>query len=187
MRWASAVLVVMASVCLAIPAYATGPGDTGNDVKEVQMILKRFGYTVEVDGVYGPKTTRAVRSWQKSNGLEVDGIAGPITTQSLRTANRRGNAQQVTDTVPPPLPEHYDIWGRLAGCESGHRWDYNGSSGYDGGLQFLPSTWTANGGGEFAQYAWQASALEQMIIAERVLDRQGWGAWPTCARKLGLR
>jgi uncharacterized ferritin-like protein (DUF455 family) len=52
---------------------------------------------------------------------------------------------------------------------------------------FSPRTWTAMGGGEFATYAWQASMLEQMVVAERTLDAQGWGAWPTCARKLGLR
>lgn len=97
---------------------------------------------------------------------------------------------QVTDTVPPPplpVPEHYDIWLRLAGCESGSRWAYNGGSGYDGGLQFSPRSWTAMGGGEFAQYAWQATPLQQMMVAERLLDEQGWRAWPTCSRKLGLR
>ena len=46
----------------------------------------------------------------------------------------------------------------------------------------MPTTWTAMGGSEFATYAWQA-----MIVAERTLDVQGWGAWPTCARKVGLR
>jgi hypothetical protein len=25
------------------------------------------------------------------------------------------------------------------------------------------------------------------LLAERTLDAQGWGAWPTCSRKLGLR
>jgi hypothetical protein len=166
---------------------ATGRGDRGPDVAEIQTILHDFGYTVKVDGIYGRQTERAVRSWQRSNGLTVDGVVGPITVASLRGASRLRNAQQVTATVPPPLPEHYDIWLRLAVCESGSRWDYNGSSGYDGGLQFSPRTWTAMGGGEFAPYAWQASMVEQMVVAERTLDAQGWGAWPTCARRLGLR
>jgi|KBSMisStandDraft_5_1062788.scaffolds.fasta_scaffold74573_8 peptidoglycan hydrolase-like protein with peptidoglycan-binding domain len=167
-------------------ALAAEPGDRGAEVKEVQTILAGFGYTVTVDGVYGTQTTKAVRSWQKSNGLLVDGIAGPVTLASLRTAIRKGNAQQATPIDPPPVP-HYDQWVRLAECESGSRWDYNGSSGYDGGLQFSPSTWTAMGGGEFARYAYQASALEQMLVAERTLDESGWGAWPTCSRKLGFR
>ena len=73
-------------------------GDTGAEVTEVQAILAGFGYTVAVDGVYGPQTEKAVRSWQKSNGLLEDGIAGPVTLASLRGAVRVGNAQQVTPT-----------------------------------------------------------------------------------------
>jgi len=185
MKKLSGILVVIASLALSIPAYAVGRGDSGDAVKEVQTILSEFGYTVAVDGQFGPQTEKAVRSWQKSNGLYVDGIAGPITTASLRRAVR-GQAVQVTP-VAPSVPEHYDQWVALAVCESGSRWDYNGSSGYDGGLQFSPRTWTGFNGDEFAQYAWQASALEQMIVAERVLDVQGWKAWPTCSRKLGYR
>ena len=79
------------------------------------------------------------------------------------------------------------VWDQLAQCESGQDWSYNGSSGYDGGLQFLPATWRAYGGGEYAQYAYQASREAQIDIAERVLDDVGWGAWPACSRKLGLR
>jgi hypothetical protein len=79
------------------------------------------------------------------------------------------------------------VWDRLAQCESTSRWNYNGSSGFDGGLQFLPSTWQAYGGREYAEYAWQATRAEQIDIARRVLAGQGWGAWPHCSRKLGLR
>ena len=79
------------------------------------------------------------------------------------------------------------VWDRLAECESGQRWDYNGGSGYDGGLQFLPATWRAYGGRDFAEFAYQASREAQITVAERVLDDVGWGAWPACSRKLGLR
>jgi Transglycosylase-like domain/Putative peptidoglycan binding domain len=182
---AAAILIVIATLGLSIPGYAVGPGDEGIKVAQVQQLLQRYGYTVHVDGEYGPQTTKAVRSWQRSNGLAVDGIAGPATLNSLLKA-QRGTAQQVTAPPPPPVP-HYDQWVRLAECESGSRWDYNGGSGYDGALQFLPSTWRAMGGREFADYAWQASPLEQMIVAERTLDESGWIAWPTCSRKLGFR
>jgi hypothetical protein len=33
----------------------------------------------------------------------------------------------------------------------------------------------------------QASKGEQIRVAERVLAKQGWKAWPSCSRKLGLR
>ncbi|CAA9382111.1 MAG: Phage tail length tape-measure protein [uncultured Pseudonocardia sp.] len=77
-------------------------------------------------------------------------------------------------------------WDRLAQCESGGRWDINTGNGYYGGLQFSPSTWRAFGGGEFAANAHQASRAEQIVVAERTLAEQGWGAWPACSRKLGL-
>ena len=182
----TATLIALALTLAPGPALAAERGDRGAEVTEIQQLLDGFGYTVAVDGIFGPQTERAVRSWQRSNGLEVDGIAGPVTLSSLRKAVR-GDAQQVTPVVGPPLPEHFDIWIRLAECESGSRWGYDGSSGYDGGLQFHPSTWRANGGEEFAPYAWGATALEQMYVAERTLDRQGWGAWPACSRELGLR
>jgi hypothetical protein len=183
------IIALLLTTSISGPVFAVERGDRGSEVSEVQTILASFHYSVTVDGVYGPATERAVRSWQTSNGLQVDGIAGPATIASLRSAVRRSNATQVTATLPPPAPapEHYDQWVRLAVCESGSRWSYNGGSGFDGGLQFSPGTWTAMGGGEFAQYAWGASAVEQMIVAERVLDAQGWRAWPTCSRRLGLR
>jgi hypothetical protein len=33
----------------------------------------------------------------------------------------------------------------------------------------------------------KATRLDQIKIAERVLAGQGWGAWPACTKKLGLR
>lgn len=88
---------------------------------------------------------------------------------------------------PTPKTSTNSVWDKLAQCESGQRWSYNGSSGFDGGLQFLPSTWTAYGGGKYAKYAWQATREEQIAIAKKVLAAAGWGSWPACSSKLGLR
>jgi hypothetical protein len=78
-------------------------------------------------------------------------------------------------------------WDRLAQCESGGNWAINTGNGYHGGLQFSPRTWSAFGGGEFARFAYQASREQQIVVAERVLAEQGWNAWPSCSRKLGIR
>ena len=78
-------------------------------------------------------------------------------------------------------------WGKLAGCESGRRWSYNGSSNYDGGIQFHPGTWSSFKLPGYPRYAWQASPRMQVLAGERVLASQGWGAWPACSRALGLR
>ncbi len=77
-------------------------------------------------------------------------------------------------------------WDRLAECESGGDWDANTGNGYYGGLQFSDRTWDGFGGERFASRADLASREQQIVIAERVLVEQGWGAWPTCSRKAGL-
>src|SRR5215204_839245 len=76
------------------------------------------------------------------------------------------------------------VWDRLAQCESGGNWGINTGNGYSGGLQFSADTWAANGGTGSAH---NASRAEQIRVAERVRASQGWGAWPACSSKLGLR
>jgi resuscitation-promoting factor RpfA len=88
--------------------------------------------------------------------------------------------------APAAFAASDSTWDRLAECESGGRWDVNTGNGYFGGLQFSPSTWRAFGGGEFAPSAHQASRAQQIVVAERTLAEQGWGAWPACSRRLGL-
>jgi hypothetical protein len=183
-------VALLAVALLMIPGHgiagdSLSRGDTGPRVAEVQSILASMQYSVTVDGVYGKQTERAVRSWQRSNGLVVDGVAGRVTTSSLRQAVRVGNAHTVGEPADPSSAiEHYDIWVRLAVCESGGNWSINTGNGYYGGVQFSLTSWRAVGG---TGYPHQASMLEQMARAERLLDLQGWGAWPSCSRQLGLR
>ena len=77
-------------------------------------------------------------------------------------------------------------WDKLAQCESGGNWAINTGNGYYGGLQFSYGTWLAYGGGEFAPTANLATREQQIIIAERTLAGQGWGAWPACSARHGL-
>lgn len=78
-------------------------------------------------------------------------------------------------------------WDALAQCESGGNWHINTGNGFYGGLQFTASTWRAYGGGSYASRADLATREAQIAVAEKVLDGQGWGAWPACSVKLGLR
>lgn len=74
-------------------------------------------------------------------------------------------------------------WDKLAQCESGGNWSINTGNGYYGGLQFSLSTWKGFGGSGMPH---QASKSEQIRIATKVQQGQGWGAWPACSAKLGL-
>ena len=75
-------------------------------------------------------------------------------------------------------------WNRLAKCESGGRWHINTGNGYYGGLQFSLSTWRAYGGSGLPS---SHSREEQIAIAKKVQAAAGWGQWPACSRKAGLR
>lgn len=53
-------------------------------VKAIQSMLNDMGYgKLAVDGSFGPATTKAVKSYQKSKGLAQDGIVGRKTWDSL--------------------------------------------------------------------------------------------------------
>ncbi|MFM9034688.1 MAG: transglycosylase family protein [Mycobacterium sp.] len=75
-------------------------------------------------------------------------------------------------------------WDTVAACESSGNWAINTGNGYQGGLQFSPSTWLGYGGGQYASAANLATRAQQIAIAERVLAGQGKGAWPVCGRGL---
>ncbi|MES2317093.1 MAG: peptidoglycan-binding protein [Pseudomonadota bacterium] len=57
----------------------TQQGDSGAKVRAVQSQLRESGYNVAVDGVFGPGTNTAVRSFQGAKGIGVDGIVGDDT------------------------------------------------------------------------------------------------------------
>ena len=61
-------------------------GVKGSDVKSMQILLIGYGFSCGsygADGSFGSATDKAVRAFQKANGLEVDGICGPKTWAKL--------------------------------------------------------------------------------------------------------
>lgn len=96
-------------------------------------------------------------------------------------------------TPPPPAAAGPtkptdDVWDRLAQCEAGGNWAIDTGNGYSGGLQFDSATWAGYGGTAHAPSAGQATREQQIAVAEKVrADRGGYGSWPACARRLGLK
>jgi uncharacterized protein YabE (DUF348 family) len=89
-----------------------------------------------------------------------------------------------TKPQPVSFSSGNTVWDRIAECESGGNWSINTGNGYYGGLQFSLSSWRAVGG---SGYPHEQSREQQISRAKRLRSRQGWGAWPSCASKLGLR
>jgi hypothetical protein len=76
----SAFVVVLAG--LAFAPVAAASRDAG--VAALQVALRGHGlYAGSIDGVDGPKTTRAIRSFQRRAGLAPDGIPGARTRRAL--------------------------------------------------------------------------------------------------------
>ncbi|MHA7264195.1 transglycosylase family protein [Arthrobacter sp. TMN-37] len=85
-----------------------------------------------------------------------------------------------------PAPQG-NVWAALAECESGGNWSINSGNGYYGGLQFSRPSWLGAGGGKYAPLPHLATPAEQIATAEVLKGNGGWGHWPSCASRLGLR
>jgi peptidoglycan hydrolase-like protein with peptidoglycan-binding domain len=72
---------------------------SGSEGRQVQLLQQALG--IKVDGVFGPETEEAVRSFQASKGLSVDGVFGPATGAALRGAgSSRAFASNVQTIIP---------------------------------------------------------------------------------------
>ncbi len=81
----AAALALVLGVGLALPAVADA---SRANVAALQVAMRALGlYGSTVDGIAGPLTRGAVRTFQRRRNLQVDGIAGPRTRRAL---GRRG-------------------------------------------------------------------------------------------------
>ena len=80
-------------------------GSSGDDVTTVQTILAHHGWSLAVDGDYGPITEAIVTRFQAASGLLADGIVGPVTWNALASVAPapavRGTSVQVAAPPPP--------------------------------------------------------------------------------------
>ena len=76
------------------------PFMTGPDVRQAQTELTANGFTVTVDGVYGPGTVAAVKSFQRAHGLAADGVVGPATLAALAQPARPQPQRQPQQQTP---------------------------------------------------------------------------------------
>ncbi|MEN3359681.1 MAG: hypothetical protein V7637_3663, partial [Mycobacteriales bacterium] len=67
-------------------------GQKSGCVTELQRLLGRHGFSVEVDGDFGSATATAVRSFQSALGLSVDGQVGPQTKAALYNSDESGGS-----------------------------------------------------------------------------------------------
>jgi peptidoglycan hydrolase-like protein with peptidoglycan-binding domain len=86
----------------ASPA-AAAPPPSRPAVRAIQHSLSRLGYfNGPFTGVYGPLTTAAVQSFQRSAGLAADGIWGPATKAALSRAESGRAGASSASGLPAP-------------------------------------------------------------------------------------
>lgn len=100
-----------------------------------------------------------------------------------RSAPRR--LRPVLEEVPRNSASESDnsnVWARLAECESSNTNVVGGR--YSGYFQFDDTTWHSVGGtGRASDHSYE----EQLDRAKALQVRSGWGRWPACSRKIGVR
>ena len=76
-----------------VPAVPAWPGRflkqpptmTGSDVRTWQQRMHDLGWSLSVDGAYGPESASVCRGFQTRWHLEADGVVGPLTWQAAWT------------------------------------------------------------------------------------------------------
>lgn len=85
----SLTVIFMVNICLILLAQKAQAatyrqGSSGAQVRVIQDKLKRWGYyDGAVDGIFGSATAKAVKYFQRANGLKQDGIVGKQTLAAL--------------------------------------------------------------------------------------------------------
>ncbi len=148
------------------------PKVTQVGVAGVQTVVSRI---TTVDGVEESRTV----------------LSDKVTTAPVDQIEVKGTKKRPAETTPATGAPAAGgaapagVWAALAQCESGGNPASVSANGkYHGLYQFSVSTWQAMGGTGLPS---QASAAEQTKRAQALQARSGWGQWPACSRKLGLR
>jgi LysM repeat protein len=116
--------------------------------------------------------------------MPAEAVAAPVAAAPASATQYTPAVRSAAPRVAAAPIASGSVWDQLAACESGGNWAINTGNGYYGGLQFTVASWQAAGGSGLPS---NASREEQIQRGEVLLARQGWGAWPACAAKLGLR
>ena len=79
-------------------------GSRGPDVQVLQEALRKAGYSLDADGIFGAITEKIVEMLQRRAGLAPDGIAGPNTLKYLGLSDTTKAVVPVEPVVAPTTP-----------------------------------------------------------------------------------
>lgn len=168
-------------VTLGSVALANGTTERNTtDAEEIEVVAVQEASPPSDQYVIDVQIAALTDFLNEQNRIEAEKVA------ATEAATKEKETSYTVSVAPNYDPGDGSRWDQLAVCESGGNWAYPPvSGGFSGGIMFHIGTWKANGGEEFAPDAYQATREQQIIVAERVLSRSGWGAWPGCSRRFG--
>lgn len=165
-----------------------------SDLAKVKTVSGQDGEivrTYEVTRIDGQEQKRDLLSEEttKEAVTEVYVVGTKERPKVVAQAPSQSKAASTTtppdQTTPAPSTSGSDVWAALAKCESGGNPSVVSKNGkYHGLYQFSVATWQSVGGTGLPS---QATAEEQTLRAQILQQRSGWGQWPHCSSKLGLR
>jgi Putative peptidoglycan binding domain len=107
-------VVGLAAAGLLLPASASADfgdrplseGSRGHDVRVLQDFLTRVGLKTTVDGMFGPRTARRVRSWERRSDVRVNGRVSRPDARVLRSQVEQGIRvhEPKVQTLAAPAP-----------------------------------------------------------------------------------
>jgi Putative peptidoglycan binding domain/CHAP domain len=203
---------------LAADLHITSPPMAGPDVLQIQQKLAALGYAPgPLDGIYGVAAAGAVRAFQRDNKLEIDGVVGPETRKALRSTKKPAQPQPIvrksssigqlalaeaikhlgaTERPPNSNKTEFGKWFGVDGCawcnifvsycfKVGARYvicaGYGGAGVYQNGCTYVPTTeaWLKATGmwkgqttplsGDIAIYNWDGGVPDHIGIVEEYL------------------
>jgi Transglycosylase-like domain len=178
------------------------PSSPSLSIRSLAAALLLGGAALVISEVAAPARAHAVSGTATAHGDATGGFGTPGVTHRLTRPQRglrvrpqrrlRPRASRsavparprVAGVIRPLIPLTDPVWERLRRCESGGQYNVNTGNGFYGAYQFVPSTWRGLG---FPGMPHQAPPDMQDEAAQTLQARSGWGQWPACTRRLGLR
>jgi len=146
---------------------------------QVGQVTRVYRYVEQDGAAVGTPVLEIVAAERLDHIVEIGTRARPVAPAAPVGGYGGGHGYLVDGGIPE------SVWVALAQCESGGRSTVISAGGRFHGLyQFSVATWRSVGGQGLPS---QATPYEQRYRAVRLQARSGWGQWPACSRRIGVR
>ena len=175
------VAIAISSIALAVPTGLTAiamsagaqvPAPPAGAGQQSSYVIDASSTAPVISTTTKAPTKRKVRSMPTTTISTVAPVPEPDTSPVAAPAALTGSG--IADSV----------WAALRKCESNGDYTINTGNTFYGAYQFAAGTWRKLG---YAGLPHEAAPAVQDEAARKLQGSSGWGPWPACSRKLGLR